>query len=104
MNTPQNNNSPNEEHPTNTTNDGDKYDELDPYDVIEYDTPQEVPSIDKIDPFDETGKAIYELLEFYGIDTTNDDVQQNILNTSVAIQNAFDGYNSDGQHTGLSSC
>lgn len=47
-------------------------------------------------PFHEATKAIYELLEMYKIDTNDPDVEQNITNVSVVIDNAYNGYDSEG--------
>lgn len=55
----------------------------------------------KIDTFKVTGDIIYELLEKYGVDTKNWDVQQDIANASVSIDNAFNGFDSDGNLVGV---
>lgn len=53
-----------------------------------------------IDPFKETNLVIADLLEMYEIDTNNPDVMQNVINCSVAIDNADNGFDGEGEKVG----
>lgn len=54
-----------------------------------------------INPFHEANKIVASLLETYNLDPSDPDISQNIINATVCIDNAYNGYNDYGIKVGV---
>lgn len=54
-----------------------------------------------VNPMQATTDVLYDLLKECGVDTDDIDIAQNVINAYVCIDNAYRGYDSDGNKVGV---